>query len=179
MLHQSGPVNYKTVSLAPGKHSGPVEGVCVMELASMLAGEPFSDHPRCVCPVIAAFLRIYNDSVDDRRRQDLYRFASMAVGTRGPAELEQRRMKRCLEWAGEMRRARSWPFRALRRTDPKADPSAPGSVARVTVTSIGRHTTQTHLRALALVEELCAMTPVDVPAPAPAPAQPPAAVGQA
>ena len=43
-----------------------------MELSSMLAGEPFSDRPRCVDPVIAAFLRTYNDGLDDSRRQDLY-----------------------------------------------------------------------------------------------------------
>ena len=27
----------------------------------MLAGEPFSDHPESVCPVIGSFLRAYND----------------------------------------------------------------------------------------------------------------------
>jgi hypothetical protein len=43
-----------------------------MELASMLAGEPFSDQPKSVCPVVAAFLRGYNDAVDDETRQDLY-----------------------------------------------------------------------------------------------------------
>lgn len=178
MLHQAGPVNYKTVALAPGKHTGPAEGVCVMELASMLAGEQFSDHPRCVCPVIAAFLRIYNDSVDDGRRQDLYRFASLAVGTRGGPELERRRLERCLEWAGEMRAARAWPFRTWRRFEPKVDPSAPGSVARFAITSIGRHTVQTHMRTLAFVDELCAMS-----AAAPVREMPragvPAAVGQA
>jgi len=34
-----------------------------MELASMLAGEPFSDHPDSVCPTIAGFLRAYNEFV--------------------------------------------------------------------------------------------------------------------
>lgn len=58
-----------------------------MELASMLAGEAFSDHPRSVCPVIGAFLRTYNDSIDDERRQALYPYASKVVGSRGPEEL--------------------------------------------------------------------------------------------
>jgi hypothetical protein len=53
-----------------------------MELASMLAGERFTDHPRSVDPVLAAFLREYNDRTDDRRRQDLYALASAVVGTR-------------------------------------------------------------------------------------------------
>ena len=59
------PVTHQTIKLGKGKHSSPEEGACVMELASMLASEPFSDHPASVCPVIASFLRAYNDSVDD------------------------------------------------------------------------------------------------------------------
>jgi hypothetical protein len=54
-----------------------------MELASMLAGEPFSDAPRAVCPVIGEFLRTYNDVVDDDRRQALYSCAAKVVGSRG------------------------------------------------------------------------------------------------
>jgi hypothetical protein len=70
-----------------------------MELASMLAGEPFSDHPASVCPVIAAFLRSYNDHVDDRRRRDLYRYAARVAGTRADADVERWRSKLCLAWA--------------------------------------------------------------------------------
>jgi hypothetical protein len=39
-----------------------------MELASMLADEPFTDRPATASPVIAAFLRTYNDGIDDARR---------------------------------------------------------------------------------------------------------------
>jgi hypothetical protein len=70
MYHESPLPNYKTVKLSRGKHTSPDDGVCVMELASMIGGEPFSDQPRSVCPVIGAFLRAYNDCIDDRRRQD-------------------------------------------------------------------------------------------------------------
>ena len=48
---------HQTVRLSRGKHASPRSGACVMELASMLAGEPFSDRPDCACPVIGAFLR--------------------------------------------------------------------------------------------------------------------------
>jgi hypothetical protein len=65
------PINHQTIKLGKGKHNSPEEGACMMELASMLAGEPFSDHPHSVCPVIGSFLRTYNDSIDDQRRQDL------------------------------------------------------------------------------------------------------------
>jgi hypothetical protein len=48
--------SYQTVRLSAGRHRSPDDGACVMELASMLAGEPFSDRPATVCPVIAGFL---------------------------------------------------------------------------------------------------------------------------
>jgi hypothetical protein len=64
-----------------------------MELASMLAGDAFNDHPRSVCPVIGAFLRTYNDSIDDERRQALYAYAAKVVGSRGPEELTRARAK--------------------------------------------------------------------------------------
>ena len=60
------------IGLSRGNHQSPAQGLCVMELASLLAGEPFSDHPASVCPVIGSLMRAYNDAVDDDRRQDLY-----------------------------------------------------------------------------------------------------------
>ena len=48
----------------------------------MLAGERYSDRPRCACPALVAFLRGYNDALDDRNRQDLFALASDLVGTR-------------------------------------------------------------------------------------------------
>jgi hypothetical protein len=73
-------VSHQTVRLAKGRHSSPQHGVCVMELASMLAGEAFSDRPSSVAPSIAAFLRAYNDMIDDERRQDLYAYAARILG---------------------------------------------------------------------------------------------------
>ncbi len=52
------------------------------ELVSMLAGERYSDRPRCACPALTAFLRGYNDGLDDELRQDLFALASEVVGTR-------------------------------------------------------------------------------------------------
>jgi len=66
----------------------------------MLAGERFGDRPVSVCPVIGAILRTYNDNVDDHRRQDLYRFAADAVGTRRDYRVQRRRADAALEWAG-------------------------------------------------------------------------------
>ena len=103
-------VSHQTVRLSKGKHSSPDDGACVMELASMLAGEAFSDRPRCVSPAIGAFLRAYNDAVDDSRRQDLYTYASRVVGSRGGTEAESLRAERLLQWANEVApgRLRRW-----------------------------------------------------------------------
>ena len=40
--------------LSPGKHRSPRTGACFMELASLLAGERWSDHPACTHPLLAA-----------------------------------------------------------------------------------------------------------------------------
>jgi hypothetical protein len=77
-----------------------------MELASMLAGEPFSDHPRAVCRALGSFLRSYNDLLDDRRRQDLYEYAAEVIGTAGGHELSAARAQRLVQWADETRRSR-------------------------------------------------------------------------
>jgi hypothetical protein len=53
-----------------------------MGLASRLADAPFSDRPETASPVITAFLRTYNDGLDDDLRQDLYPLAALIVGTR-------------------------------------------------------------------------------------------------
>ena len=157
---------HQTIRLSKGKHASPSEGACVMELASMLAGEPFSDRPASVCPVIAGFLRAYNDRVDDERRQDLYRYASEAVGTRAGADVEHAREQRCLEWAEEMRRQRPRPMRWIARSAPTAVDRRLGLDAAGTYAarSIRRHGERTHEAALLLVDELIAMGRQDVAA---------------
>jgi len=79
--------------LSAGRHRSPSAGACVMELASMLASEPFSDRSGTVSPVLGAFLRTYNDGLDDDRRQDLYALAAAVVGTRGRAFARRRRAR--------------------------------------------------------------------------------------
>jgi hypothetical protein len=54
--------------LSRGKHRKPRKGACFMELASYLAGEPWSDHPACTHPLLAALARDVNDHVSDAAR---------------------------------------------------------------------------------------------------------------
>src|SRR4051794_31342934 len=90
--------SHQTIRLKRGRHVSPAAGACVMEVASMLSDEPFTDEPGCVCPVIAEFLRTYNDQVDDERRQDLYAYAALVVDTRDGAAVERGRADLCLDW---------------------------------------------------------------------------------
>jgi hypothetical protein len=92
-------ISHQNVRLGPGRHPRPGKVVCVLELASMLAGDRFGDRPVSVCPVIGAILRAYNDNVDDRRRQDLYHFAADAVGTRRDYRVQRHRADAALDWA--------------------------------------------------------------------------------
>ena len=157
------PVSYQTINLSKGKHSDPEEGACVMELASMLAGEPFTDHPASVCPVIGSFLRSYNDSIDSDSRQGLYEYASKIVGSRASATIQQARAARLAQWADEMQRTRpAWfvlrsPLRAIARLRrPPVD-----AVGTYAVHSIREHTDRTHASALALVDELLSISDRD------------------
>jgi hypothetical protein len=136
--------SYQTIRLSRGSHASPDEGACVMELASMLAHEPFSDHPRSVCPVIAEFLRTYNDTVDDDRRQDLYTYASAVVGTRGARALERRRARMCLE-AVDAR----FPLLSRLRSHFRTHAGAHAALALSR-----RHDPAGHERALRLLDEL-------------------------
>jgi hypothetical protein len=149
-------VNFQTIRLGRGKHTTPSEGACVMELASMLSGEPFTDRPASVSPAIAAFLRAYNDSVDDRRRQQLYGCAAQVLGTRSTAQIEQRRIEHWTAWAMRRHAQRSrlarvyWRLRHGRRLSADTDVAA-----FLAVKSIGRHTDDSHAEVLELIGELC------------------------
>ena len=93
-------VDHRRLRLQPGSHRSPLDGVCVVELASVLAGEEFSDRPDCVCEVIGAFLRGWNDRAGYADRQRLAPYAKGIVGTRGPREVTRMRRDACLIWAG-------------------------------------------------------------------------------
>ena len=149
--------SFQTLRLSRGKHSSPQHGACVMEVASMLAGEGFTDRPDSVSPAIGSFMRGYNDLLDDRRRQDLLRYASEVVGTAGPEALERARRKRLVAWADERwaRRSLSEVFgRYGKFRTPPADPDGAGMYA---VRALRNGSRREHHEALALLDELIAM----------------------
>jgi hypothetical protein len=70
------------------------DGMSPLQTASMFSDEPVSDHPQAVCPVIAAFLRTYDVNTEDDRREEVLRWAVLAIGTRGGMRGRQERARR-------------------------------------------------------------------------------------
>jgi hypothetical protein len=66
--------------LSPGKHRSPRTGACFMELASLLAGERWSDHPACTHPLLAAVARSVNDYTSDEARPRLAVLIPSVIG---------------------------------------------------------------------------------------------------
>jgi hypothetical protein len=69
--------------LSRGKHRSPRKGACFMELASVLAGERWSDHPACTHPLLAAVARHVNDYTSDAGRQRLAALIPSVIGLTG------------------------------------------------------------------------------------------------
>jgi hypothetical protein len=68
-------------ALSRGRHKHPSDGACLMETAARVAGEPPTDRPSCVHPLIAAVARIVNDAVSDDARQRLAPLAPVCATT--------------------------------------------------------------------------------------------------
>src|SRR4051794_25402846 len=86
-------------ALASGAHSSPEEGMCAMEAAAWIAGERFSDHPKCVSPVIGAFMRSWNDALPDSVRTALLLpLILKTIGTANGSDLETRRATMAADW---------------------------------------------------------------------------------
>jgi hypothetical protein len=151
------PVTHQTVKLSKGRHNSPEEGACVMELASMLAGEPFSDHPASVCPVIGSCLRAYNDWIDDDRRQDLYLYASQVVDTRSSQDVQRVRAARVAAWTGELNRPRWTQFALVRGVRALMLWPQPDDVGSRLVQAAARRRHGPHEQVLALLDELLAI----------------------
>jgi hypothetical protein len=164
--------SYQTARLGPGRHDGPGAVVCIMELAAMLSGERFSDHPISVCPVVGSLMRAYNDNIDDRRRQDLYRYAAEAVFTRGDFSLQRRRAQIAIAWARQRYAARGG---VLRRTPATPSPdNGPNEIAYYVMGSLGGRrrlrnrpgwwSDEAHIGLLAMVDEMVALGTEPAPA---------------
>ena len=88
-------------SLKHGAHEANYVGnLCVMEAVAYVAGRPWSDSPPCVSPVIASFMRNWNDSLpsDSERDRLLKPLIPALIGTKSTDKLEERRSFMALDW---------------------------------------------------------------------------------
>jgi hypothetical protein len=120
--------------LSRGKHRNPSRGACFMEYTAVLAGEPFSDGPRCVDDELAAVLRGANDRLTDAERHLLVPFLGRAIGLavepppegsawrlpRAERRLHRTAVARYHERAGRLRRTAARRFMAAIGTSPSS-----------------------------------------------------------
>lgn len=66
--------------LSGGAHRRPRDGGCFMEIASLLAGDRWSDHPPCTHPVLGAVARCVNDATTDIGRQAITELIPAVIG---------------------------------------------------------------------------------------------------
>jgi hypothetical protein len=89
----------KIVTLDKGNHDPASGQMCAMEAAAWIAGEEWSDHPQCVSPVIAAFLRLWNDALPDATRTTLLRpLLPLVIWTRTTDADEETRAWMAVDW---------------------------------------------------------------------------------
>jgi hypothetical protein len=75
------------------------DAMCIMEAVAFVAREPWSDSPACASKVIGAFLRAWNDAMDDDTRDRLLRpLIQRLIGTAGDDKLENRRATIAADW---------------------------------------------------------------------------------
>jgi hypothetical protein len=89
-------LNLDTLTLAKGGHR-PGDTMCLLEAVAFQAGEPWSDRPACVSPVLATFGRNLNDVLPDDTRQRLVPFVPRLLNTAGDG-LDERRSYMALDW---------------------------------------------------------------------------------
>jgi len=92
-------MDISTITLNEGSHGDPSEGCCLLEAVSMFAGESFGDRPECVCRVLAAFGRWWNDGLpNDEAREQLRQYIPRLVGTKATPAIESQRAMMAVDW---------------------------------------------------------------------------------
>ena len=100
----------KSMVLRQGAHPSAVNvdestKMCALEAVAWMAGEPWSDAPKCACPVIATFVRSWNDGIsdDDRRTELLQPLLPLLLNTRSTKDVESKRAYLIIDWEMRMR----------------------------------------------------------------------------
>jgi len=109
----------QVTALYSGAHAANGAEMCAMEAVAFVAGEPWSDHPQCACPVIGAFMRAWNDGLPDAdRTRLLLPLVPKLVGTRSTPEVESARAWMAVDW---LTRTQTVAWLRLAKLDTHAD----------------------------------------------------------
>ena len=86
--------------LKRGAHPANDSEMCVMEAVAYVTHKEWSDSPPCVCPVLGAFMRAWNDGLhdDEERTRLLKPLIPDLINTRGSKTLEGRRATMAADW---------------------------------------------------------------------------------
>lgn len=87
------PLDLSSLRLGTGNHKPPADGsppsarqACINEAVAWMAGEPWSDSPKCASPVLRAFAMRLTARWDDEARDRLAPFAELMIGTAGDGQ---------------------------------------------------------------------------------------------
>ena len=87
-----------SIVIDPQRHPRRGTRLTVLELAAWLAGEPHSDAPTSVSPVLRVFAGQLGVGLEEPRRQQLRDLAARLVGTAGDPVRDQARALRLTDW---------------------------------------------------------------------------------
>lgn len=96
METQKRELDLSTLQLSSGGHEEQSRQFCVNEAVAYIAGEPWSDHPACVSPVITAYTIVLNDAsgaFGEEARRRLVAYIPRMIGTRASIVEEVQRAR--------------------------------------------------------------------------------------
>ncbi|CAN5739708.1 hypothetical protein BH23ACT12_BH23ACT12_19620 [soil metagenome] len=128
-----------TLVLERGKHAYAEKGMNVLEAVSAISpNEKFSDSPKSVSPVIAAFLKEWNDDLEDEPRQKLKQYIPRIANCILTEDIEEFRAWTATDWLVRVQ-APVWLeaagldefAEALRQQDPVVFPDQARNVQKI------------------------------------------------
>jgi hypothetical protein len=96
-MTMAGQLDLDAVTLDAGPHGHRVDGVNLLEAVAWWAGEPHTDRPVCVSPVLARFAGEWAEALDHQPRQRLKRLVPALAGTAADGA-DRRRVLMLADW---------------------------------------------------------------------------------
>lgn len=95
-------LDLNSIILEHGSHQ-PDHTFCVMEAVAFIAGEEWTDRPKCACPVISSFMRQLNDGMSASQRQKLKQLIPLLINSKKSISVEVKRARHIAEWCQQFK----------------------------------------------------------------------------